>query len=657
MRVVLMRDAGVRLRRINLRFLLVAAFLYGGLWPLLNVAFIAHSFPLPFLAGMAFYRRYSRMAGGPVQYSANLFSQAYSRHWAGVLAFTLLALAAWAIARGILRRFSPGSWNWPAVAFPIIILILASRYMAVLYILPMVAGLAAAWLYMALREKPHSGWAQSAVAVLFLIASIPLYYLLASGFLYLCAMCALFELLVRKRPLWCLAWIAFGAAVPCGMSYVYFEPGIAGRYFRWMRMSQTDAITTGLVGAMYLFAPVGAVVAFLVGRFSSGKRPPYRKAATVRKSKLNRHDRTPASNIITTRIGDRFSPRFRLAARVVGFAALALLASRLVALHFDKSGWLYADYLLDDERPEEALASLAQSPDDSDPVRFLTFYALARAGRLPWEMFHYPQLASSDALLFRDATWDAIPGIADWRSDLYLELGRVSESQRWAHEALAVEGETPRVLERMALVYILNGNPDAAKTFVRALETVPFQASRAQQYLAALDRDPGMRGDPLVARIRPLMLREDYVGIWSTEQILEQCLEASPSNRMAFEYLLAHYLLTSDMEGFARLVPRLKDFYGDLPTHVQEALLSFRNVNGSLPPGVDKSAIHSQIDSRFQSFIDIYLQHQNSPKAAWDALAPAFGGTYWFFYIFGRTAVGQPPQFHADASQGRGSPQ
>jgi Family of unknown function (DUF6057) len=624
MRVVLMRDAGVRSRRIDLRFLLVAAFLYGVLWPLINVAFLAHRFPVPFLAGMAFYRRYSRIVGGPVEYSANLFSQAYSRHWAGVLAFTLLALAAWAIARGILRRFSSGSCNWPAAAFPVIMLILASRYMAVLYILPMLAGLAAAWLYMVLCAKPHNCWAQSAVAVLFLIGSIPLYFLLASGFLYLCAMCALFELLIRKRPVWCLAWIAFGAAVPYGMSYVYYEPDIAGRYLRWMRIPEFDAITNGLLAAMYLFAPVGAVFAFLIGRFS---------------------------------IGARFTPRFRRAARVVGFAVLALLASRLVALHFDKSGWLYADYLLDDARPDEALASLAQSPDDSDPVRYLTLYALARTGRLPWEMFHYPQQASSDALLLRDTIWDTFPGVADWRSDLYLELGRVNESQRWAHEALAMEGEAPRVLERMALVYILNGNPDVAKTFVRALEKVPFQVARAQQYIAALDRDPGMRADPLVARIRPLMLHKDYVGDFSTEQILQQCLEANPSNRMAFEYLLAHYLLTSDMKGFASLAPRLKDFYRDLPTHVQEALLGFRNVNGTLPPGIDGLAIHSQTESRFQNFIYIWTRHQNGPaEDAWKALAPVFGGTWWFFYIFGRTAAGPPFQARADASQGTGSP-
>ena len=604
----------------SLRFPVAAAFLYGGVWLLMDVAFIAHRFPAPFLAGAAFFHRYANTVGGPAEYLANLFIQTYSRHWAGALALTLLALAAWAIARGILRRFSRGSWNWPATAFPAIVLILASRSLSILYILPMTAGLAAAWSYMAVRERPHSRWARWGVAVLFLAGSIPLYFLLGSGFLHLCAICALSEF-VRKRPAWGLAWIAIGAAAPYAMSYAYYEPDIAGRYLRWMREPQFDATTNGLIAAMYLFAPAGAVVAFLTDRFNASAR---------------------------------LRPGFRRAAQAAGFAALLLLASRFVALHFDKSGWLYADYLLDSGRPDEALASFAQPPDDADPTKYRTFLALARTGRLLWEMFHYPQSTSSDALLFRDTKWDAIPGVADWRSDVYLELGRVGESQRWAHESLSSRGETPRVLERMALVYILNDNPDAAKTFLRALEKVPFQEARAQKYLEALDRDPRMQTDPLVARIRPLMLRKDYVGTWTTEQVLQQCLQANPSNRMAFEYLMAHYLLTSDMEGFARLAPRLKDFYGVLPTHVQEALLSFRNENDSLPPGIDESAIDGRIAARFRAFLDIYLPRRNSAVAGWEALAPEFGGTYWFFYIFGRTAAGEPPQ--ADGLQAVGRP-
>jgi hypothetical protein len=167
-----------------------------------------------------------------------------------------------------------------------------------------------------------------------------------------------------------------------------------------------------------------------------------------------------------------------------------------------------------------------------------------------------------------------------------------------------------------------------------------------------------MSGDPLVARIRPLMLHRDYVGNWSTEQILQQCLEANPSNRMAFEYLVAHYLLTSNLKGLASLAHRMKDFYRALPTHVQEALLAFWQQNGSLPPGIDESAIDIETESRFESFINIMAQHQNGHvEDTWNALSPDFGSTYWFFITFGRTSAGPPPQLRADASQGTGNPQ
>lgn len=658
-----MRVVGVGSWRIGLRVLLVAALLYGGLWPFIDIAFIAHCFPLPFVTGAAFFRGYSHMVGGPVQYAAGLFSQAYSRHWAGVLALTLLALAAWAIARGILRRFSSGSCNLPAAAFSAIVLILASRDLGVLFILPMIAGLAAAWLYMALRERPVIGWAERAVVVLFLIASVPLYYVLASGFLYLCAMCALFDLLVRKRPLFSVAWLASAVAVPYGMSYVYFEPDIAGRYSRWIMMPERGAVTTGLVAAMYLFVPAGAALAFLIGRFQRRATSQPVKAATAKPRKPKRRERqrrepTPAFGGTGSRIGSLLTSRTLRPARLVWCAVLALLAVRLVALRFDTSGWVYADYLRENGRFEEALASVAESRDHTEVARFVTLYALGQTGRLPWEMFHYLQVDSSDPLLLQDPMWDRLGLFADWRSDLYLELGRVNESQRWAHEALAMEGETPRVLERLALTYIIGGNPEAAKTFLRALEKVPFQAARARQFLAALDRDPDLRSDPLVARIRPLMLRKNYVGNWNTEQILQQSLEANPSNRLAFEYLLAHYLLTSDMKGFASVAPRLKDFYRDLPTHVQEALLTFKNLNDSLPPGVDGSAIDRQLEPRFANFVSLWARYQNGPpKDAWNALAPSFGDTWWFFYAFDRSAAGPPFEAGVAPSSGTGIPE
>jgi hypothetical protein len=208
--------------------------LFLSLWPLIDVAFLSHRFPAPFLTGVAFWRPYSRVVGGPAEYLSNLFSQTYSRHWAGVLAFTLLALSAWAVAHGALRRFHRGNCNWAAVAFSGLVLALAGRWLAVVYVLPMLAGLAAAWLYMTVRERAKSRLAEAAVLAFSLAGSGLLYHAFASGFLYLCLMAALFEWLNRKRALWGLAWLAAGAAVPYGVSFLYYEPDVAARYLRWV---------------------------------------------------------------------------------------------------------------------------------------------------------------------------------------------------------------------------------------------------------------------------------------------------------------------------------------------------------------------------------------------------------------------------------------
>jgi hypothetical protein len=240
----------------------------------------------------------------------------------------------------------------------------------------------------------------------------------------------------------------------------------------------------------------------------------------------------------------------------------------------------------------------------------------------------------------RDPKWDLFPKMTDRRSNLYLDLGRVNEAERWAHEGLAIEGEMPGILERLAVTNILNGRPGAAGIFLRALERVPFQGARARGYLERLERDPALNDDPQLKQIRPLMLHADYVGNWSTEQIFLQSLQADSSNRMAFEYLLAHYLLNCDMKGFGQLAARFKDFYTVLPTHVEEALVVYRHANEALPQGLENYSISSGMADRFATFLDILAQHADDRQEAWDALADEFGATYWFYDFFGRTAAG-----------------
>lgn len=615
-------DAAKSILYPKLRFLLWGALLYGGIWLAMDLPFMEYCFGAPFRPGMSFYRLFSGYVGGPIQYAANLFTQTYHRQWIGVLALTALALASWAVIRGVLRNFGRGSWNRAALAFSLLMLALAGRFVAVTYLLPVVAGTAAAWLYSAVRtaagnprgstgpvyvRTQRSRWRERIFIVLFLFAAVFLHYGLASGFLYFSGLCALFELLIATRPLMALAWLAVGAATPVGVSYLFFEPDLWARYCRWIAMPEYEPLTSILLVAFYAYVPVAAIACFVAGRV----------------------ERAP-----------RFKPLTERSARIAGFGAVTLLAAGIFVLRLHRSEWVDADFLVASGRPEQALMILRDLPDNSDLVRFVTMHALAHTGRLPWEMFCYPQTHSSDALLLRDSKWDLFPRITDRRSDLYLDLGRVNEAERWAHEGLAVLGEMPGILERLAVTNILSGRPDAARIYLRALEQVPFQSARARGYLDRLERDPALGDDPQIRRIRPLMLRSDYVGNWSTEQIFLQSLQANPSNRMAFEYLLAHYLLNRDMKGFGQLAARFRDFYPVLPTHVEEALLVYRHVNGELPPGLENYSISSGLQERFGAFLDVLGRHPDDTQGCWNALSVEFGSTYWFFDFFGRTSAG-----------------
>ena len=574
--------------------MLAAVAAYVGVGFAMDLPFMAHCFRTPFLPGWAFYRRFSGYVGGPVEYAASLLSQTYGQPWLGALMFTLLLLAFFFITRGVLRRFNLGACNRPACVFALLMLVVVKRYVPLASVLPMVAGLAAAWLYMALRgaRRCQSRALQGAVTGLGIAASVPVYYVLGGCLLYFAGMCALLELRVFRRVLIGLAWLAACAAVPFATSFVLYEPDWLSRYGHGIQGHSYILGVAGLLIAFYAFVPAGALAGPLVDR-------------------LHRAPRVgPAAARVT---------------RALGIAAAALLAAGLLVLRLARADWMYADFLVANDRWDDALACLRRRPDDNDLARFLTMRALAHTGRLPWEMFQYPQRRSSDALLLRDRVWDLFPRVTDRRSDIYLDLGRVNEAERWAHEGLSVQGEVPGVLERLALVNVLNGRPVAAAVFFRALERVPFQARRAREYLARLERDPSFGNDPLVRRIRPLMLQKDYVGYWTTDQMLRQCLDANPNNRLAFEYLLAHCLLTSDMDGFGELASRFHEFYPILPTHVEEGLVVYRQVKGDWPAGLGAHRISAETERRFAQFLATLAQHQNDRRAGWDAVARDFG--------------------------------
>ena len=77
------------------------------------------------------------------------------------------------------------------------------------------------------------------------------------------------------------------------------------------------------------------------------------------------------------------------------------------------------------------------------------------------------------------------------------------------------------------------------------------------------------------------MIGRDFVAKLELESLLLRLLKRNRHNRMAFEYLMAHYLLTDKLEKLVANLYRFGDFdYPQLPRHCQEALIIYQETTG-----------------------------------------------------------------------------
>lgn len=221
-------------------------------------------------------------------------------------------------------------------------------------------------------------------------------------------------------------------------------------------------------------------------------------------------------------------------------------------------------------------------------------------------------------------------------SDVLFDLGRINESEHMAHEALEVLGERPQTLKRLVYIQVLKGRPEAARRFLALLERSLLHGRWARRLLRQLEADPTLSAVPLVASRRKLMVVQDSDDKLDLETMLEQLLERNRRNRMAFEYLMAHYLLTGQLDKMVANLHRFDGFdYPHLPRHCEEALAIYLETTGSQEPNLGRHKVRPEIRRRYHEFMERLRQFRGDTPAAFAALHPDFGATYFFYHAFG----------------------
>jgi hypothetical protein len=265
------------------------------------------------------------------------------------------------------------------------------------------------------------------------------------------------------------------------------------------------------------------------------------------------------------------------------------------------------------------------------PASYVAIHAVNRAlyhtGRLHRDMFRHPQ--DPGALLLTGE--DHLLGY--WHKfDTLLDLGLVNLAEKNLAECMETYGAQPMILRRFAVINMVKGKIGAARIYLGALQMTLFHGQWARDYLSRLDADPTLSGDPEIQHLRAQCLRkDDTVQFFAREPMLLALVEQGGHNRMAFEYLMAQYLLTKQLDKLVQNMERLGEFgYAEIPPLWQEALVIY--AYGTRKPLA--LPVRAEVRRRIEHFSSVFNQYGRDKEAAFAELARDYYGSYFFYHIY-----------------------
>ncbi|HUU16931.1 MAG TPA: DUF6057 family protein [Sedimentisphaerales bacterium] len=585
------------------------------------------NFPV-FYKGWAFFSTFLSYPGGPLEYLSAFLSQLFYYSWAGALVVTVQAWLLSVCIDYLSKATNLPRFRWMRFIPPILLLILYTRYT---YHFPTTLAFLTALLLVCLYLKMTlSQTAISRYLGTFLSLSVIMYYLAGGAFLLFVVVCAIYELFFRSRWKTGLFYLLSAVVIPYVVGLLVFRVSIIDAFsnllpFSWKILyyeSRKRGVT--IVYLLYLLPPLTLLASglwqILRQRLHFVKGRPNKKPAKKRNKSSNR----PAKILSWF----RHSPKLRW-----GIESLLLLAVAGSAVFLSSDENLKIRFKVDYYAYHKMWPELLKSAR-SNPTNPFIAHAINRAlyhtGRLNYDMFSWPQ--NPDYLFLSDTGYKWV----DWQIfDVYLDLGLINIAENALTDCLEGLGDRPMVLQRLALINMVKANYDSARVYLGALSKTLFDADWAHYYLARLKSDPDLSEDTEIQRLRSLCLQKDFgYTIVSVEKMLLRLLEKNKQNRMAFEYLMAWFMLNKHLGKLVQNIERLQDFgYPRIPTHYEEASLIYVYGTGK-PLNLSSYQPNPQLRQQIEDFSRLLSSYGADKQAAFKELSKNFRNTYLFYYIY-----------------------
>jgi hypothetical protein len=555
--------------------------------------------------------------GGILEYVTGLLSQFYYYPPGGAIVITIV-VSLTCLATAMLVGFAGYNSLVGIIAYAPAMFFLAMHNQCGHPLAVFVALLINLWalvLYEKIRPQSYAS------RCCFFLAMFVLLYFVAGACAFLFGILAAgYELFVRRRLLSGGLYILLTGLTPLVVGW-YFDIRPMDIYLYLLPFDPRLNLGTNTAAKALYISIMCILLAVFVCQFFLSKRPSRKKSK-----------KTPANT-------ERIRLRWLIQPMVGIVAAIATVCLSAGAARQR----LQADYYSTNAMWTELLEYANRFPIVThDPAgNHNIIQALHHTGRLGEELFRYPQFKEGMFLPPRNKNNVRLyrRGISYIR--LSLLLGRVNVAEKEAYEMLENAGEYPELLWNLAIINIAKGQPETARVFLEVLSRDLIHGNKARHTLKRLDDDPELGNDEEIIRLRSVMLEKDVTEVQSLEAVMSDLLEVNPHNKLAFEYMMLYYLKSKQVDKIAENMYRFGDFgYKKIPRHFEEAIL--------LHLGKTREPLKShgwKIDPQTYKTGDQFMaalkfNPPDRPSSARN-LAPNFGNTYFFYYIFSQSGLGR----------------
>jgi hypothetical protein len=311
-----------------------------------------------------------------------------------------------------------------------------------------------------------------------------------------------------------------------------------------------------------------------------------------------------------------------------------LTVALILIVHFkfqkDEKYKITVDYYAYNKQWDKLLEVVAKEPSKDRLITFNTNRALYHKGKLCESMFDYPQVWGVDGLFLGRYM---IPGELLPTAELYIDLGHVNDAIHWGNEAFVQNEDSPQIMEQLIIANIILGNYKSAQLYINSLRKYLFFRKKACNYESYIKNGDFPDMDIMVKEKRNILPVNDFaVNMEQPDRDMIRLLKDNHRNKMAFEYLMAYYLLNNDLGSFMKHINYADNLnYVSIPKSYEEGLTLYAFEMQKRGKIIENLRLSKKTLDNFADYLGILKKYGGDRVRAKEELEKKYSNTYWFY--------------------------